>query len=102
MPTTYDENSAVRMRDLQRGLVTAAMNSGGGDTSTFVSLSDHATLEAKVDALNMDELAPLIKQAKITYDKAGIINWNQNGSNLSVTGSKAKFGGSSIHFDGTS
>ena len=33
MPTTYDENSAVRMKDLQRGLVAAAMNSGGGSTT---------------------------------------------------------------------
>lgn len=33
MSTTYDENSAVRMKDLQRGLVTAAMSSGGGSTT---------------------------------------------------------------------
>ena len=74
---------------------------GTVDTSTFVSLSDHATLEAKVNLINMDELEPLIKEAKMTFDKAEAIVWAKNGSNLKVKSKVAKFG-SSLYCDGTS
>ena len=76
---------------------------GGGsvDTSTFVSLSDHATLEAKVNLIDMDALEPLIREAKVNYDTAGVVDWAKNGSNSRVTSTQAKFG-SSLYLDGTS